>query len=82
MDCNQTSCSDCQYCETVFKEAAVVNDEEVKRAAGKVRDFSEKLVSGEIFEVPHSHLIFRIPFLKTLLKHLLKWRLKKERNLD
>jgi hypothetical protein len=56
---------------------AVVNDQEVKRAAQRVRDFSEKLLSGEIFEIPLSHLIFRIPFVKSLLKHLLKWRLRK-----
>jgi collagenase-like PrtC family protease len=81
-DCNQTSCSDCRYCETVFERVAVVNGEEVERAAQRVRDFSEKLISGEIFEIPHSHLIFRIPFFKILLKNLLKWRLKKQRNTD
>jgi hypothetical protein len=76
-DCNQTSCSHCRYCENVFEKVAVVNDQEVKRAAQRVRDFSEKLLSGEIFEIPLSHLIFRIPFVKSLLKHLLKWRLRK-----
>ena len=81
-DCNRTSCSDCRYCEMVFKEAAVVNDEEVRRAAQRVRDFSEKLISGEIFEIPRSHVIFRIPFIKSLLTHLLKWRLKREQNID
>jgi len=81
-DCNRTSCSDCEYCEMVFKEAAVVNDEEVRRAAQRVRDFSEKLISGEIFEIPRSHVIFRIPFVKSLLTHLLKWRLKREQNID
>jgi collagenase-like PrtC family protease len=76
-DCNQTSCSHCRYCENIFEKVAVVNDQEVKRAAQRVRDFSEKLLSGEIFEIPLSHLIFRIPFVKSLLKHLLKWRLRK-----
>ena len=77
-DCNQTSCSDCRYCERIFEKVAVVNEEGVKRAAQKVRDFSEKLLSGEIFEIPRSHLIFRIPVFKSLLKHLVKGRLKKE----
>ncbi len=81
-DCNRTSCSDCGYCETVFKEAAVVNEEEVGRAAQRVRNFSEKLISGEIFKIPRSHLIFRIPFFKSLLKHLINWRLKREQNID
>jgi collagenase-like PrtC family protease len=79
-DCNQTSCSDCQYCETVFKKAAVVKDEEVRRAAQRVRDFSDKLISGEIFEMPRSHVLFRIPFFKFLLKHLLTWRLKRQQS--
>jgi len=55
-----------------------VKDQEVKRAAQKVRDFSEKLLSGEIFEIPKSHLIFRIPFVKSLLKTLLKRRIRRE----
>jgi collagenase-like PrtC family protease len=77
-DCNQTSCSDCRYCETFFEKVAVVNEEGVKKAAQKVKDFSEKLLSGEIFEIPRSHLIFRVPFFKSLLKHLVKGRLRKE----
>ena len=81
-DCNRITCSDCGYCETVFKEAAVVNHEEVRRAAQRVRDFSEKLISGDIFEIPRSHLIFRIPFFKSLLTHLLKWRLQREQKID
>jgi len=77
-DCNQTSCSICRYCENFFEKVAVVKDQEVKRAAQKVRDFSEKLLSGEIFEIPKSHLIFRIPFVKSLLKTLLKRRIRRE----
>ena len=77
-DCNQTSCSDCRYCETFFEKVAVVNEEGVKKAAQRVKDFSEKLLSGEIFEIPRSHLIFRAPFSKSLLKRLVKGRLKKE----
>jgi hypothetical protein len=50
----------------------------VKRAAQRVRNFSEKLVTGEIFEIPRSHSIFRIPLFKSLLKHLVKERLRKE----
>ena len=80
-DCNQTSCSRCHYCEDIFKKAAVVKEEEVKKAAQRVRDFSEKLLSGEIFEAPRSHFILRIPLAKPLLKHLLKWRLKREEHL-
>ncbi|OGP63936.1 MAG: hypothetical protein A2169_08820 [Deltaproteobacteria bacterium RBG_13_47_9] len=76
-DCNQTACSQCLYCENVFERVAVVKDEEVKKAAERVRAFSDKLLSGEIFEIPPSHLIFRIPFVKSLLKHLLKWRRRK-----
>jgi hypothetical protein len=56
----------------------VVNSQEVKKAAQRVRDFSEKLLSGEIFEIPHSHLIFRIPLVKPLLKHLVKRQLRKK----
>jgi len=77
-DCNQTTCSDCQYCERFFKKVAVVNEEGVKKASRRVRDFSDKLLTGEIFEIPSSHLIFRIPFLKSLLKRHVKGRLKKE----
>jgi hypothetical protein len=56
----------------------VVNSQEVERAAQRVRDFSEKLLSGEIFEIPSSHLIFRIPLVKPLLKYLVKLQLRKE----
>jgi len=77
-DCNQTSCSDCLYCETVFEKVAIVNSQEVKKAAQRVKNFSEKLLSGEIFDIPHSHFIFRIPLIKLLLKKLLQWRLGKE----
>jgi collagenase-like PrtC family protease len=77
-DCNQTSCSHCQYCEKVFEKAAMVNVEEVKQAAQRVRDFSVKLLSGEIFEIPRSHSLFRIPLMKPLLKRLLKRRQRKE----
>jgi collagenase-like PrtC family protease len=79
-DCNQTTCSACRYCETVFEKVAVVNEEGVKKASRRVRDFSDKLLTGEIFEIPSSHLIFRIPFLKSLLKRHVKGRLKKEQN--
>jgi hypothetical protein len=58
-----------------------VKTEEVEQATQKVRNFSEKLLSGEIFEIPHSHLIFRIPFFKSLLIYLLKWRRKREQNI-
>jgi len=77
-DCNQTSCSQCNYCESVFERAAVVKKKDVEQAAKKVRDFSEKLVSGEIFEIPRSHFIFRIPPFKSLLKHYVKSRLRRE----
>ncbi len=77
-DCNQISCSSCRYCETFFEKVAVVKTEEVAQAAQKVRNFSEKLLSGEIFEIPSSHLIFRIPFIKSLLLFLLNWRRKRE----
>jgi hypothetical protein len=79
-DCNQTSCSYCGYCENVFEKVAVVNSQEMKRAAQRVKDFSEKLLSGEIFEIPHSHFIFRIPLVKPLLKYLIKLQLKKEQD--
>ena len=77
-DCNLASCSDCRYCETVFEQVAVVDQEGVNRAAQRVRDFSDKLLSGEVFEIPRSHLIFRIPFFKSLLKKVVKERLRKE----
>jgi collagenase-like PrtC family protease len=77
-DCNQTSCSQCRYCENLFGRVAVVKSQEVERAAQRVRDFSEKLLSGEIFEIPSSHLIFRIPLVKPLLKYLVKLQLRKE----
>jgi len=79
-DCNQTSCSDCRYCETFFEKMAVVNEDGLKKAAQRVKDFSEKLLSGEIFEIPRSHLIFRVPFFKSYLKHLVKGRLRKEKS--
>src|SRR4030043_37112 len=79
-DCNQTTCSACRYCETVFEKVAVVNEEGVRKASGRVRDFSEKLLTGEIFEIPSSHLIFRIPFFKSLLKRHIRGRLRKEQN--
>ncbi len=74
-NCNQMSCSSCRYCETVFEKVAVVKKEEVERAAQKVKAFSEKLVSGEIFEIPRSHLLFRIPLVKPLLKYLARRQL-------
>ncbi len=77
-DCNQTTCFECRYCEKFFEKVSVVNEEGVKKAAQRVKNFSEKLLSGEIFEIPPSHLIFRIPFFKSLLKYLLKGRQKKE----
>jgi collagenase-like PrtC family protease len=77
MDCNQTSCSQCLYCEKVFEEAAVVDREGVEKASKKVKDFSEKLLSGEIFKAPRYHLLFQIPLVKPLLKHLIRWRLKR-----
>ena len=78
MDCNQTSCSQCRYCENLFEKVALVKTPEVKKAAQRVRDFSGKLVSGELFEIPQSHLIFHIPLVKSLLKNLLKRRFRKE----
>jgi hypothetical protein len=77
-DCNQTTCSTCRYCDRVFREVALVKDEEIERAAQRVKDFSEKLISGEIFEIPPSHVIFRLPFFKSLLKHLPKRHLKRQ----
>jgi collagenase-like PrtC family protease len=81
VDCNQTACSRCRYCENFFEKVAVVNSEGVKKAAQRVRDFSEKLLSGEIFEAPSSHLIFRLPFAKPLLKNLIKRRLKRDQQI-
>jgi collagenase-like PrtC family protease len=77
-DCNQTTCLECRYCEKFFEKVSVVNEEGVQRAAERVRHFSEKLLSGEIFEIPPSHLAFRIPFVRSLLIYLLKVRQKKE----
>jgi collagenase-like PrtC family protease len=77
-DCNQTSCAQCRYCDRVFDKAAKVNERGVKKAAQKVKNFSDTLVSGEIFEIPKSHVIFRIPIIKSLLKKMLIWRLRKE----
>jgi collagenase-like PrtC family protease len=77
-NCNQTSCTDCRYCETFFEKVAVVDQEGVKKSAQRVRDFSDKLLSGEIFEIPRSHLVFRVPFFKSLLKYLLMVRQKRE----
>jgi collagenase-like PrtC family protease len=76
-DCNQTTCSACRYCDSIFQKVAVVDEEGVKKASRRVQDFSDKLLTGEIFEIPSSHLIFRIPFLKSLLKRHVKGHLKK-----
>jgi len=80
-DCNQTTCSHCRYCENIFEKVAVVNIEEVKKSAQRVKDFSEKLLSGEIFDIPRSHAIFRIPFAKPLLKRLVKRQQRKEQKI-
>ena len=77
MDCNQTSCSQCLYCEKVFEKVAVVDREGVEKASEKVKNFSEKLLSGEIFEAPRSHLLFQVPLVKPLLKRLIRWRLNR-----
>ena len=77
-DCNQGSCSLCRHCESTFQKAATVKEKEVEKAAQKVKDFSEKLLTGEIFDAPRSHFIFRLPLAKPILKGLLKWRLKRE----
>jgi len=77
-DCNQTTCAQCRYCDGVLKKAAVMDEEGLKQAARKVKAFSDKLISGEIFDIPKSHLVFRIPLIKSLLKKLLIWRLRKE----
>jgi collagenase-like PrtC family protease len=80
-DCSETSCSSCRYCDAIFEKVAVVKKEEVERAAQKVKNFSEKLISGEIFDIPKSHLLFRIPFFKSLLIYLLKWRREREQHI-
>ena len=77
-DCNQTTCAQCRYCDRVLERVAVTNEGELKKAAQKVKDFSDKLVSGEIFDIPKSHFVFRIPVIKSLLKKLIIWRLRKE----
>ena len=74
-NCNQMSCSSCRYCETFFEKVAVVKKEEVERAAQKVKNFSEKLVSGEIFEIPRFHLLFRFPLFKWLIKRKVRRQL-------
>ena len=79
-DCNQTSCAQCRYCDKVFDKVAKVNTRGIKKAAHKVKDFSDQLVSGEIFDIPKSHVIFRIPIIKSLLKKMLVWRLRKEQH--
>jgi collagenase-like PrtC family protease len=79
-DCNQTSCAQCRYCDGVLKKVAVMNEGELKKAAQKVKNFSDQLISGEIFEIPKSHVIFRIPIIKSLLKKMLVWRLRKEQH--
>ena len=77
-DCNETSCSSCRYCETMFEKMAVVKEGELKKAAQRVKEFSDKLLTGEIFQSPRGHLILRASFAKPLLKYLLKRRLKRE----
>jgi collagenase-like PrtC family protease len=77
-DCNQTSCVRCHYCDGVFKKAATVDTKALTQAAKRVKDFSGQLISGEIFDIPKSHLIFRIPVIKSLLKKLVTWRLNRE----
>ena len=80
-DCNQTSCAQCRYCDGVFKKAATVKDRELTKAAKKVRDFSNTLISGEIFDSPKAHLLFRIPGIQFLLKKIVQWRFNKERGM-
>jgi collagenase-like PrtC family protease len=77
-DCNQTTCAQCRYCDGVLKKVAVMNEGELKKAAQRVKDFSDQLISGEIFDIPKSHVVFRIPLIKSLLKKLLIWRLRRE----
>ena len=62
----------------MFEKTAVVKEGELKKAAQRVKDFSDKLLTGEIFQSPRGHLILRAPFAKPLLKYLLKRRLKRE----
>jgi collagenase-like PrtC family protease len=78
IDCNKETCSRCGYCDSVFNRAATVNEAELKKTAQRVKDFSEKLLTGEIFDAPPSHLLFRMPFARTLLKQLLKWQTKRD----
>jgi collagenase-like PrtC family protease len=80
-DCNQTACSHCQYCDKIFEKTAVIKEGELKKSAQRVKDFSDKLLTGEIFQSPRGHLILRVPFAKPLLRYLLKWRLKREADL-
>ena len=77
-DCNQTSCAQCRYCDKVFKKAATVDAKALTQAANRVKDFSGKLISGEIFDIPKSHLFFRIPGINTLLKKFVTWRMNRE----
>jgi collagenase-like PrtC family protease len=74
-NCNQMSCSSCRYCENFFEKVAVVKRKEVEQAAQRVKSFSEKLVSGEIFEIPRFHLLFRFPLFKWLIKRTLRRQL-------
>jgi hypothetical protein len=62
----------------MFEKTAVVKEGELKKAAQRVKEFSDKLLTGEIFQSPRGHLILRAPFAKPLLKYLLKRRLKRE----
>jgi collagenase-like PrtC family protease len=77
-DCNQTTCAQCRYCDQVLKKVAVMNGREITKAAQKVKHFSDQLITGEIFDMPTSHFVFRIPIIKSLLKKLIIWRLRKE----
>ena len=80
-DCNQTSCAQCRYCDGVFKKAATVDGKALTQAAKRVKDFSGKLISGEIFDIPKSHLLFRIPGITALLKKFVTWRLNREQSI-
>jgi len=73
-DCNQTSCAQCRYCDKIFKKVAFVDNKALTQAAERVKDFSGKLISGEIFDIPKSHLIFRIPGINLQLKKFVTWR--------
>jgi collagenase-like PrtC family protease len=77
-DCNQTTCAQCRHCDRVLKKVAVMNGREIKKAAQKVKNFSDQLITGEIFDIPKSHFVFRIPIIKSILKKLIIWRLRKE----